>query len=77
MKTWKQCKLEGSKHYKTGEAEPMDVYKAKGVFKPFALCSIAKYAIRNTDKDLNPQDIIKIIHYSELLLAEHNEKGKK
>ena len=77
MKTWEECKLEGSSHYKSGAAEPIDVMKAKGTFKPFALGSIQKYAVRNMDKELNPNDIVKIIHYCELLLAENNEYTPK
>lgn len=73
-KTWEQLKLEGSQHYKTGTTEPIDLYKSKGVFKPFALCCISKYAMRNADKYLNIADMVKIIHYAELLIAEHIEK---
>jgi hypothetical protein len=72
MKTWEELKNSGSEHYK-GLSQPIDVYRSKGVFKPFALCSISKYATRNMDKELNPQDMIKIIHYAELILAEYNE----
>jgi nucleoid DNA-binding protein len=74
MKMWEKLKCEGLEHYKTGGTEAIDIYKNKGVFKPFALCSIVKYATRNMDKELNPKDIIKIIHYAEFLLAEQNEK---
>jgi hypothetical protein len=76
MKTWEELRLEGSEHYR-GVAQPIDIYKSKGVFKPFALCSIIKYATRNLDKDLNPNDIKKIIHYAELLLAEQQEQDEK
>ena len=69
-KTWDELKQQGSGHYKTGGAEPIDIYKSKGTFKPFALCSISKYATRNMDKELNIRDMVKIIHYSELLIAE-------
>jgi hypothetical protein len=74
FKTWEQLKLEGSQHYKTGATEPIDLYKSKGVFKPFALCCIAKYAMRNADQELNIKDMVKIIHYTELLIAERMEK---
>jgi len=69
---WEALKNQGSEHYR-GLSQPIDIYRSKGVFKPFALCSIAKYAVRNMDKDLNPKDIIKIKHYADLLLAEHAE----
>ena len=75
-KTWEELRLNGSEHYR-GTVQPIDIYKSKGVFKPFALCSIVKYATRNLDKDLNPNDIKKIIHYAELLLAEQQEQDEK
>ncbi|MFA5340340.1 MAG: DUF3310 domain-containing protein [Clostridia bacterium] len=74
FKTWEELKNEGSEHYKTGTVEPIDLYKAKGIFKPFALSSIIKYATRNADKELNPIDMIKIKHYADLLIAEKMEK---
>lgn len=76
MKTWEELKNEGSEHYR-GKAQPIDIYKSKGVFTPFALASIAKYAIRNMDRpELNEKDIEKIIHYGMLLLAEKREVTK-
>jgi hypothetical protein len=74
MKTWEELKKQGSDHYKTGSVEPIDIYKAKGALKPFALCSIIKYAARNLTKELNIQDMVKVIHYCELLIAERLEK---
>lgn len=74
MNSWDILKFYGgSEHYKTGSAEPIDLYRAKGVFKPFALCSIMKYAVRNMDKELSTADMGKIIHYAKLLLAENEE----
>jgi len=75
FKTWQQLKLEGSGHYKTGTVEPIDLYKSKGVFKPFALANIAKYSCRNMNEDRETfiKDMVKIIHYAELLIAEHKE----
>ena len=69
-KAWEKLKQMGSPHYKTGGAEPIDIYRSKGAFKAFALCSICKYSVRNMDKELNPKDMEKIIHYAKLLLAE-------
>ena len=76
MKTWEELKQEGSEHYQ-GNSQAIDIYKSKGVFKSFALASICKYAVRNMDKELNPKDITKIIHYSEFLLAENKEKDEE
>jgi hypothetical protein len=70
MKTWEGLKKVGSEHYKTGGVEPIDLYRAKGIFKPFAIASIIKYAARNAEKELNPKDMDKIIHYAMLLIAE-------
>lgn len=77
-KTWEQLKTEGSLHYR-GLVQPIDIYRSKGVFIPFALCSIAKYAVRNMGKEINPKDMEKIKHYAELILAldtELKEAGK-
>ena len=42
-KTWDQLKRDGSDHYKTGGGiEPIDLYRAGGMFRYFALCSIMK-----------------------------------
>ena len=70
--TWNELKSKGSEHYR-GSSQPIDIYRSKGTFKAFALCSIVKYAVRNMDKDLNPKDMDKIIHYSQLLLANDAE----
>lgn len=56
----------GSDHYKTGGVEPIDLYKAGGMFRHFALCCIIKYAFRNRDK-VNERDMDKIIHYAKML----------
>ena len=73
-KIWDELKNEGSAHYKTGEAQMIDIYKAKGVLKPWALCEIAQHAIRNVDKVVvSIDDLRKILHYTELLIAEQTE----
>jgi hypothetical protein len=74
MKTWDELKKQGSAHYKTGSVEPVDLYLAAGAFRPFALCSIMKYAYRNLDgaPDAGPvsnKDMRKIIDYAEKLIA--------
>jgi len=79
MKTWEELKQQGSKHYKTGGIEPIDLYRELGIFRGFALSSIIKYAARNVGKgpDENPvstKDMQKIIHYAELLIAACGEK---
>ena len=52
---------QGSEHYKTNSGvEPIDLYKAGGMFQDYALTSIIKYAFRNR-KELNRTDYDKII----------------
>jgi len=73
MKSWVECKQEGSAHYKTGEIEPIDLYRAGGMLRTFALASIIKYAFRSReviDEETFMKNMDKIIHYAELLKAE-------
>ena len=68
-KKWDELKKKGSDHYKTGGVQPIDLYRAKNVFQPFALASIIKYATRNFGKIISIKDMVKIKHYTELLVA--------
>jgi len=70
---WEELKKKGSDHYKTGNVEPIDLYKSAGMFRHFALGNIIKYAFRNADLDapLFIEDLEKIKHYADLLIAEH------
>lgn len=72
MKSWDDLKREGSAHYKTGDVEPIDLYRAGGMFRDFALASIIKYAFRSrraegVDPAMLEKNLNKIIHYAELL----------
>ncbi len=69
---WEALKARGSDHYKTGGVEPVDLYRAAGAFRPFALCSIIKYAFRNLrgDDPVKEKDMNKIIDYAEKLKAD-------
>ena len=72
MKTWDELKQHGSAHYKTGGVEPIDLYRAGGMFLDFALCSIIKYAFRSrnvSDIGLFTANMDKIIDYAEKLKA--------
>lgn len=71
MKTWEELKQQGSNHYKTGEIEPIDLYRSAGTFRHFAIDSIIKYAYRNSNNEdpVNIKDMNKIIHFAELLIA--------
>lgn len=69
MKTWQECKQSGSDHYKTGDVEPIDLYRAGGLFRGYAIASIIKYAYRNRDGHINAKDMEKIKHLCDLLVA--------
>jgi len=63
---WADIKQRGSMHYKTGQIEPLDLYRSTGLLKAFAICNIIKYAYRQQD-DIRPGDCDKIKHYSDIL----------
>jgi hypothetical protein len=75
VSTWDELKKSGSNHYKTGGVEPIDLYRAGGMFRDFALCSIIKYAFRNRnpEEQLNEKDLLKIIDYAQKLIASKGE----
>lgn len=71
---WKKLKNQGSKHYKTGGTEPVDLYRDGGMFRDFALCSIIKYAFRSRremsiDVPTFNTNLDKIIDYAQKLKA--------
>ena len=74
-KSWDELKKEGSAHYRTGDVEPIDLYRSGDMFHDFALASIIKYAFRsrreeNIDNGTFMKNMDKIIHYARLLKAE-------
>ena len=73
IKSWEDLKKKGSEHYKTGEIEPIDLYRSAGMLRHFALGSIIKYAFRNADpsKPINLKDLEKVKHYADMLIVEH------
>lgn len=75
MKSWNELKQQGSAHYKTGDVEPVDLYRAGEMLHDFALASIIKYAFRSrrsegADRATFLKNMDKIIHYASLLIAE-------
>lgn len=75
MKTWDDLKNEGSAHYKTGQTEPIDLYRAGDLFHDFAVGNIIKYAYRSRkqegiDRETLVKNMTKVIHYAELIIAE-------
>lgn len=79
FQTWEELKKEGSKHYKDGDAQMIDVYKGRGIFTNWALPEIAQHAVRNAPvkRDCFIDDMVKVIHYARLLIAEHLEKNNE
>ena len=74
MSTWEELKKQGQEHYKTGGVEPVDLYRAGGMFNDFALCSIIKYAFRSRNEEQVNQGLFinnmnKIIDYAQKLKA--------
>jgi len=76
---WEKIKEKGSKHYKATSIEPLDLIKAGGMLRAFAISNIIKYAYRNSDPNvpINPSDMEKIKHYVEMLifLSEETEEA--
>lgn len=74
--SWSELKQSGSQHYKTGGVEPIDLYRAGGMFRDFALCSIMKYAFRNRNPEepISAKDMGKIIDYAQKLMATRLEE---
>jgi len=77
---WEELKQQGSNHYKTGGVEPVDLYKAGGMFHDFALCSIIKYAFRSRlnqdiDKATLDKNLDKIIDYAMKLKAAYQKEA--
>ena len=76
MSTWEELKAKGSDHYKTGGVEPVDLYRAGGMFRDFALCSIIKYAFRSRfgmglTRQQFDANMDKVIDYARKLKAEY------
>jgi predicted phage gp36 major capsid-like protein len=76
MKSWNELKQQGSAHYKTGDVEPIDLYKSGDMLHDFALASIIKYAFRSREEEQLDRatflkNMDKIIHYASLLKAEN------
>ena len=70
--TWEELKQRGSEHYKTGEVEPIDLYRSAGMLRHFALSNIIKYAYRNANpgKSVSIKDLEKIKHYADMLIVD-------
>jgi hypothetical protein len=76
MPTWKELKQRGGEHYKTDGVEPIDLMRAiqphpsYDAFAVKALCDVIKYASRLLSRGYRYDDAGKILHYTELLMAD-------
>lgn len=76
---WEDVKRVGSDHYKSGAVEPLDLMKAGGILHDKAVGDIIKYAFRNRTQartlgsDKMTQDLEKIKHYADILIAINKE----
>lgn len=70
------CQTEGSKHYKEGQIEPIDLIMAKGLAEDFCLANIIKYAIR-FKVTRNLEDLKKVSDYSHILCGYEIERHKQ
>ncbi|HOL44531.1 MAG TPA: DUF3310 domain-containing protein [Methanothrix sp.] len=73
---WETVKRRGSEHYKTGDVEPLDLFRSGGILHHFAIASIIKYAFRQR-KTISASDCEKIIHYAEILMALVNDTKRR
>jgi len=68
---WEEIKERGSGHYKSPTVQPIDLFRAGGMLRDFAIANIIKYAYRNrreSDKPINVKDLEKIKHYADMLI---------
>lgn len=82
---WEEIKNKGSLHYKTGEVEPIDLFKAGDILWDWCIGEIIAKAYRIHHNrpvihDLAPyiaKDLDKIIHYAEMLKVVVEEESRK
>ena len=71
IKTWAEIKEGGSNHYKGApcDVEPIDLYRANGILRPWAIGEICQHALRNINekRPVSVRDMDKIIHFAEML----------
>jgi len=78
--TWDEVKQKGSRHYKTGRVEPIDLFKhtkpdaSLTALDIKALTDCIKYAYRMLTTGVNFSDCDKIIHYIEMIRVCLQEK---
>ena len=72
--TWDDVKRKGSKHYKAGKIEPIDIYRdiqphpSLTALDIKALTDNIKYSYRMLTNGANKEDCDKIIHYTEMVI---------
>ena len=79
--TWNEIKQFGSKHYKTGELEMIDLYKSEGTLHDWVINEARHHLARNLSKlntlgtDKCIEDMDKVIHYAEMIKCLSMEKN--
>jgi hypothetical protein len=69
---WDKVKRKGSKHYKSGKIEPIDLFRSGDLLWGKCITDIIKYAFRNKvpfAREKVLEDMDKIIHYAEIAKA--------
>jgi hypothetical protein len=75
---WEKIKQKGSVHYKTKDAEPIDLMKAGNILHDWCIGNLIKRAFRNRKEiGLNIRDIDKMAHEVEMLRAIFLEQATK
>lgn len=77
--TWEEVKQGGSKHYKRGAVEPIDLYQSMSpmALHHWAILEIVAHALRNiSPSDTLFKDMEKIEHYSKMIRANIEKVAK-
>lgn len=77
--TWKDIKKDGQPAFKTGEVEPIDLYKAGNILHDGLVWNMIKLAYRSRrELNISLEDMVhnmtEVIHYANIMLAYYNEK---
>lgn len=67
-----KSKQVGGSHYKNYEIEPIEFIVKNNI--PYREANCIKYVVRHKDKN-GKEDILKAIHYLEMILKEYEEKS--
>lgn len=79
MNNWERIKFSGSDHYKSGDVQPIDIFRSGDILLEWVIGEIIQHAFRNRyqatgEKGINSKDFIKIKHYCDIILADYLDK---